>query len=60
MARSKSSDNGDMSVSEAGQRGGKATSQKYDHEHFVDIGEKGGGRVSELVDKGKQAEGSDE
>jgi general stress protein YciG len=50
-----------MSVREAGQRGGQATSATHGHEFYEEIGqkggEKGGQRVSELVDKGRQAEG---
>ena len=52
---------GGMSVREAGRRGGEATSASHGHEFYEDIGqkggEKGGQRVSELVEKGKQAEG---
>ena len=52
---------GGMSVREAGHRGGEATSASHGREFYEDIGhqggEKGGQRVSELVEKGKQAEG---
>ena len=51
---------GDMSVSEAGKRGGDKTSQTHGKEFYEDIGhkggEKGGERVSDLVNKGKKAE----
>lgn len=49
-------DKGDMTVREAGQKGGKRTSEAHDSKHYQDIGEMGGERVSELVDKGKQME----
>lgn len=52
---------GGMSVREAGQRGGEATSASHGREFYEEIGqqggEKGGQRVSELIEKGKQAEG---
>ena len=52
---------GDMSVREAGHKGGEATSATHGREFYEDIGhkggEKGGQRVSELIEKGKQAEG---
>lgn len=47
---------GDMSVREAGQKGGQKTSQTHGHEHYEEIGRKGGERVHDLVDKGKQVE----
>jgi general stress protein YciG len=50
------SNSGDMSVREAGEKGGQATSQTHGREHYEEIGHKGGRRVSDLVDKGKQAE----
>lgn len=49
-----------MSVREAGERGGQATSQSHGHDHYQRIGhmggQKGGQRVRELIDKGKQVE----
>ena len=52
---------GGMNVREAGQRGGEATSASHGREFYEQIGqqggEKGGQRVSELIEKGKQAEG---
>lgn len=51
---------GDMSVRQAGQRGGQATSQTHGRDFYEGIGRmgghKGGQRVRELIDKGKQAE----
>jgi general stress protein YciG len=52
---------GDMSVREAGQKGGEKTSQTHGREFYEEIGhkggEKGGQRVRDLIDKGKEAEG---
>ena len=47
---------GDMSVRQAGKKGGETTSQKYGREFYQEIGKEGGERVSELVEKGKEAE----
>lgn len=60
MANKRTTDNqGDMSVSEAGQKGGQRTSETHGREHYEEIGKKGGQRVQDLVDKGKQAEGTE-
>jgi general stress protein YciG len=48
---------GTMSVNEAGQRGGETTRDKYGHEFYEDIGHKGGQRVKELIEEGKESEG---
>ena len=53
MATDKSKD---MSVREAGQKGGQRTSETHGREYYEQIGKKGGNRVSELIDKGKEAE----
>ncbi len=58
-------DKGDMSVRQAGQKGGEKTSQTHGREFYEQIGQKGGEaggkkggqRVRELIDKGKEAEG---
>ncbi len=50
---------GDMSVREAGQKGGQRTSDTHDKEFYQEIGQKGGERVSELIDKGKQVESAE-
>ena len=55
---------GEISVREAGRRGGEATSQTHGHEFYSEIGhlggeaggKKGGARVRELVQKGKEME----
>ena len=53
MTRSK----GAMTVAEAGRRGGATTAQRYGHEHFEEIGKKGGQKVAELIARGRQASG---
>jgi len=54
------SDQGDMSVREAGEKGGKKTSETHGREFYQEIGHKGGEiggkRVKDLIDKGKEAE----
>jgi len=53
---------GEMSVREAGRRGGETTSQTHGHEFYQEIGKKGGKiggpkggqRVKELIERGKQ------
>ncbi len=47
---------GSMSVAEAGRKGGAKTSERHGHEFYEEIGHKGGQKVKELVEKGKQAE----
>ncbi|GAB3474282.1 KGG domain-containing protein [Azotobacter salinestris] len=51
---------GDMSVSEAGRKGGESTAATHDHEFYEEIGhkggEKGGQRVRELVEEGRKSE----
>lgn len=57
-------DKGDMSVREAGHLGGERTAETHDHEFYAEIGhkggeiggKKGGERVKELIEEGKQAE----
>jgi general stress protein YciG len=53
-------DKGGMSVKEAGRKGGQATSKSHDRKFYEDIGHKGGvkggQRVRELIQKGKEAE----
>lgn len=53
-------DQGDMTVRQAGEKGGRKTSETHGREHYQEIGhkggEKGGQRVKELIDKGKEAE----
>lgn len=53
---------GDMSVREAGQKGGQKTSETHGKDFYQEIGQKGGQiggqRVKDLIDKGKEAENS--
>ncbi|GHE27816.1 hypothetical protein ACFOED_11080 [Vulcaniibacterium thermophilum] len=52
---------GPEGYSELGRKGGEATAATHGSEFYQEIGqkggEKGGQRVSELIEKGKQAEG---
>ncbi len=49
---------GDMSVKEAGHKGGESTAKSHGKEFYEQIGhkggEKGGQRVKELIEKGKE------
>jgi general stress protein YciG len=58
--RMEMTDKGGMSVKEAGRKGGQATSKSHDRKFYEDIGHKGGvkggQRVRELIQKGKEAE----
>jgi general stress protein YciG len=60
MPTTKKGDKGDMSVQEAGRKGGKATSATHDREFYEEIGHKGGTkggpRVRELIEEGKKSE----
>ncbi|HUL61645.1 MAG TPA: Em GEA1 (EM1) [Methanocella sp.] len=51
---------GGMTVKEAGRKGGQATARTHDHRFYEDIGHKGGmkggQRVRELIERGKEAE----
>lgn len=59
-----SENNGEMTVQEAGRKGGEATSQTHGREYYEEIGhkggeaggKKGGQRVRELVEEGKEKE----
>ncbi len=58
---------GEMTVSEAGHKGGEKTAETHGHEFYQEIGHKGGEvgghkggeRVRELVEEGKEAEGTE-
>ncbi|NLC55856.1 MAG: Em GEA1 (EM1) [Armatimonadetes bacterium] len=51
----------EMTVREAGRKGGETTAERYGHEFYEEIGkkggERGGPRVRELIEKGKKQEG---
>jgi general stress protein YciG len=51
---------GKITVEEAGKRGGEATSESHGSEFYSDIGHKGGAkggpRVKELIEEGKEHE----
>jgi general stress protein YciG len=51
---------GNISVREAGRKGGMATSKTHGHEFYEAIGHKGGSkggqRVRELIERGKESE----
>ena len=63
MAEKKGS-KGDMTVEEAGRKGGEKTAKTHGHEFYEEIGhkggekggKKGGERVRELIEEGKEAE----
>ena len=56
---------GDMSVKEAGRKGGErggkkggeTTRDRYGHEFYEEIGRKGGNKVRELIEAGKKTGG---
>lgn len=47
---------GEMTVSEAGHLGGMRTAETHGREFYENIGHKGGQRVKELIEEGKEAE----
>jgi uncharacterized protein len=50
-------DKGQMTVQQAGERGGQRTSETHGREFYEEIGHKGGQRVRQLIEEGKEAEG---
>jgi uncharacterized protein len=46
---------GEISVKEAGRRGGNMTKKRHGHEFYEKIGHKGGQKVKELIERGKSA-----
>ncbi len=47
---------GQMTVAEAGRKGGQTTSREHGPEFYHEIGTKGGRRVRDLIEAGKRAE----
>ncbi len=54
--RMSSEGKGSMTVQEAGRRGGKRTAETHGREFYEEIGHKGGQKVRELIERGKEAE----
>lgn len=46
----------EMSVREAGQLGGRKTSERHGREHYERIGKQGGAKVKQLIQAGRAAE----
>ena len=46
---------GEMTVKEAGRKGGETTKQRYGEGYYESIGKKGGQKVRELIKRGKEA-----
>ena len=46
---------GEMTVKEAGRKGGNTTKQRYGEGYYESIGKKGGQKVRELIKRGKEA-----
>ena len=46
---------GNMTVNEAGRKGGKVTAERHGTKFFQEIGQKGGAKIRELIKEGKTA-----
>jgi general stress protein YciG len=55
--RNNEEEKGQMTVREAGEKGGERTAETHGREFYEEIGHKGGQRVRELIEEGKEAEG---
>ena len=56
MANQMMGNKGEMSVREAGRKGGQTTSREYGRPFYQEIGTKGGHRVRDLINEGKRSE----
>ena len=54
--KSKTPGKGGMSVREAGRKGGEVTARRHGPRFYEEIGRKGGAKVRELIEQGKQKE----
>ncbi len=45
---------GHLGGEKGGHKGGETVAKKYGHEHFEEIGKKGGDKVRNLIERGKQ------
>lgn len=45
---------GEMTVREAGRKGGETTKRTHGHDFYVQIGHKGGQKVRDLIQRGKE------
>jgi len=45
---------GDITVKEAGRRGGNMTKKRHGHEFYEKIGHMGGQKVKDLIERGKR------
>jgi len=51
---------GEMTMREAGRRGGQTTWERHGSDHYQRIGQKGGERARRLIARGKQEEQDEE
>ena len=47
---------GEMTVREAGRKGGETTKRTHGHDFYVQIGHKGGQKVRDLINRAKRSE----